>query len=316
MTGSSLSNPGSLTPKEVSVSFVLENEGRPRSAVSRIGSCRPPRMRTRKEMLSPRLSPILSESDEDYVPGTPTDHDHLKDFESNVGYATDIQSIDQDSTAYSAKGLKSSANYSTQSVVSRKQCSDYHDVESDNGVRWYDGPGRYPGSFAAVDVTPGLNNEPTGLGSRKDRLDSTPNKIQGNVLSRGTELKMKKDVDCSLESSAGCTVEPVVGNHAYSVESSESSGLEGYSSEKFKDENTVSVKDVRTIISGTVRLLEAQIAFLESKLQQSQNDTSVSNNQGLLFVNLEGEMMLVKRRLHCRKETLKGILQWYDDYTW
>ncbi|KAI7819569.1 hypothetical protein BC939DRAFT_459634 [Gamsiella multidivaricata] len=136
---STLSKPGSLTPKEVSVSFVLESEVRPRSlsASSRTGPRRAGRVRTRTGMLTPRLSPIMSKSDDDCIPGTPIIHGLSEDLESSVSRIKEIQSSVQDSASYS-EGFKSFPDNPPQRTVSLKRCFDSQDEKSDTSVGGYD----------------------------------------------------------------------------------------------------------------------------------------------------------------------------------
>jgi hypothetical protein len=75
-----------------------------------------------------------------------------------------------------------------------------------------------------------------------------------------------------------------------------------------------SAQEVRTILSEMIRLMKSQIAVMERKLAQDRMDFEVNDLQGLPLLHLRVEMMLLKRRVDSRKETLLGMEEWRNDY--
>jgi hypothetical protein len=302
---SPFSKPGSSAPKEVSVSFVLETDNRPRSlsALSRAGLRRSRRMRTRTGMPASRPLPILSESDDDCVPGTPMGRELSKDVDDEI----EIQSFGQDSTPDSTKCVKSFSDYPIQSAMSRKHCVDSHDENSDDGVRWYDGPGRYPGSFTTGNMQ-ASNNASSREGPRTVQVAADPNNHPSNMPSSQMELKMNEEDDCPTTLSG----ESIDGKHGCNADDPDSSGLEGYCSEKAKKK--FSVDDVRTVISGTIQLLESQISWLEMRLGQAHVDAERNGAHTLMSLHSQVEKELYTRRRNLRKETLLALQEWLYEY--
>jgi hypothetical protein len=153
---------------------------------------------------------------------------------------------------------------------------------SDGTVPCYEVPGRYPKTrFSVENVWSGF---PNGI--------------------RTLQFARERD-----------HVHSTVGKYEYSVAASAPPGygtLLGDLSDMVQSET--SLQEVGTLLSETIRLMKSQIVAMERKLAQDRRDIEVSNVQGLPLLHMCVEMMLLKRRVDSRKETLLGMEEWRKDY--
>jgi hypothetical protein len=302
------SNTGSTKRKEISVSFLYGSDDRASSVLAppKIEVRRSRRSRTRRSTFSPTLSPCLSASDDQVVPsspikeqpsnkndqrvpGSPINYQPLSSAESTGDHVSAAKAALQDLLLSSAPRMSS---------VQSSHCSDADRVTTcpqppmkkeshgpdlgspgdvtDEIVRCYDGSGSYP---------------------KKPYLRSF---LVENVWSgssngiRTVQFTRKQEHVHSSERKSEYTVA--------------ASCSPGYVTSE------TSAQEVRTILSEMIRLMKSQIAVMERKLAQDRMDFEVSDLQGLPLLHLRVEMMLLKRRVDSRKETLLGMEEWRNDY--
>jgi len=299
------SNTGSTKRKEISVSFLYGSDHRASSGLAppKIEVRRSRRSRTRQATFTPLLSPSLSASDDQVVPGSPIKEQPLSKNDQRVPYSP-INCHGGESTGDHVSAAKTKTAVQDllllpaprMSSVQSSHCSDADRVTTcsqppmkkeshgphlespddvtDESIRRYDGFGRYP-------KTPYL------------RTFSVENVWSGNGI-RTVQFNRKQEHVHSSE-----------GKSEYSVAAS---GSPDYVTSES------SVQEVRTILSEMIRLMKSQIAVMEKKLAQDQKDFEVNDVQGLPMLHLRVEMMLLKRRVDSRKKTLLGMEEWRNDY--
>lgn len=301
------SNTGSTKRKEISFSFLHGSDGRASSvsAPSKVELRRSRRSRTRQANFSPSLSPCLSASEDQVVPGSPikeqplTNNDQrvpgslinyqpLKGGESTGDHVGAAKTAVQDlllSPAPRILSVQSShcsdADRMTCSQPPMKKESDgphlgSPDDVTDEIVRCYDGSGRYSKTSYL-------------------RFFSVENVWSGSSNGRRT-VQFSRKQEHAHSSEGKCEI-PVA-----------ASGSPGYVTSE------TSVEEVRTILSEMIRLMKSQIAVMERKLAQDQKELEANDVHGLPMLHLHVEMMLLKHRVDSRKKTLLGMEEWRNDY--
>jgi hypothetical protein len=315
------SNTGSTKRKEISVSFLYGSDDRsssvsapPKIEVRR----RSRRFRTRQATFTPSLSPCLSTSDDQVVPGSPINEQPLSKNEQRVpGSPLNYQPLSVDeSTGDHVKATKTAVQDRLLSPVLRmssvqlSQCSEtdrlttcsqppmkkeYHELHpgppddvTDEIVRCYGGPVRNPKtpylrSFSVENVWSGSSNgiRTVQFAREQDHVHSRERKCEHTVAASGSPGYVS---------------------------------LLGHLSDMVQSETSVQEQEVRTFLSEMIRLMKSQIAAMERKLAQDRKDLEVNNVQGLPTLHMRVEMMLLKRRVDSRKETLLGMEEWRNDY--
>lgn len=308
------------------VSFVYCHDDR-KSASLPNGVGRPRRTRTHQEAFSPMLSPCLSASDDQCVPASPTIAEGLNCDDSN-GSAMVIGTPEVSKThsvfsmsphrlgaderetygifeADSSRGFQSFPARSSEENSQSRNSSPVKEKSfqpllesSDDEVRLCaDRFPKTPGStsFSVRSDVPGLYNRPAKSGERALKV-TQPELRQTDTPSEEMELKMNEGSVASAVTSACAEMS---GHHSEKVE-----------------ELYFSAQEVRDTLAETILFMISHVAVLEAKFEQSRKDFEAYSLRGLSMLHLRGELMLLKRRIDLRKETLSRLQEWRNEYVW